>query len=103
MPKLSNLLAERAKAEIQVGGTTINFIYWAMWRERFSEEEHQSYVGMPFRQYIMIWLPRVIISWELVDDAADNSDFDESRWHGAIEEARYLSRIARGLARRADW
>jgi hypothetical protein len=68
MPKLSDLLAEKAKADIQVGGATINFTYFAMWRERFSEEERQTHVGMPFRDYIKAWLPRVVISWDIIDD-----------------------------------
>lgn len=65
--KLSDLLAEKAKGEIQVGGSTINFVYFPMFRERFSEEEQQSFVGMQNRDYFKLWLPRVLISWDLVD------------------------------------
>lgn len=67
MPKLSDLLAEKAKGDIQVGGAKITFVYYAMWQERFSEQERESFVGMPFREYIAIWLPRAVISWDLVD------------------------------------
>lgn len=68
MPKLSDLLAEKAKGEVVVGGATVTFTFWALWRQRFSDEENEAHVGMEFRKYIGIWLPRVVISWDIVDD-----------------------------------
>lgn len=69
MPKkVSDLLAEKANADIQVGGSSLGFVFWAMWRERFTDEERQSHVGLQNREYLKVFLPRILVSWELVDD-----------------------------------
>lgn len=68
MPKLSNLLAEKTKGEIQVGGTTLPFTYWAMWRERFTEDEWKELWTVGGRDQYKRLLPRVLISWDLESD-----------------------------------
>lgn len=68
MPKLSDLLAEKANATIDIGGAKLAFTFYAMWRERFTEEERAGHVGMTNREYMKVWLPRMLLSWDLVDD-----------------------------------
>lgn len=68
MPKLSDLLAEKAKAEIQVGGATVAIVFYVMWRERFSEEEMTELLAMTGHEYLKVLLPRVLVSWDIVDD-----------------------------------
>ena len=70
MPKLSDLLVEKTSASVDIGGSKLAFQFYVMWRERFSDEELQAHVGAPFRDYIKVWLPRVLLSWDLVDDDA---------------------------------
>lgn len=65
MPKLSNLLAEKSKGEIQVGGTACTFTYWSMWRQRFSEDEWAALLAVNGREHYKILLPRVMITWDL--------------------------------------
>jgi len=72
--KLSTLLSEKSKGEIQVGGTAIPFTFHTFWRERFSEDENNSFVErqttgeLSTREYLKIWLPRVLVTWDLSDD-----------------------------------
>jgi hypothetical protein len=65
--KLSDLLAEKTKGEIQVGGSIVGFVFHTFWRDRFNDEERASHLTMPFREYAKMWLPRVLISWDLQD------------------------------------
>lgn len=89
MPKLTDLLAERAKADVQVGGTTIGFSYYSLWRERFTDEEWQALLSLRGRDYLKSYLPKVLISWEIVaDDGAPipitGEAFDEHHIPDAI-------------------
>jgi hypothetical protein len=68
VPKLSNLLAEKSKGDIQVGGSTIAFTFHTFWRERFSEEETAGFLELSTRDYLKAWLPRVLVTWDLSDD-----------------------------------
>jgi hypothetical protein len=68
MPKLSDLLAEKVKADIQVGGSTFAIVFYVLWRERFSEEEWERLLALRGREYLKVLLPRVVVSWDLVDD-----------------------------------
>lgn len=68
MPKLSDLLAEKAKADIQVGGSMLAITFYVMLRQRFSEEEWDRLLAMKGRDYLKTLLPRVLVSWDLVDD-----------------------------------
>lgn len=67
MPKLSDLLAEKAKGDIQIGGSTLAFQFYVMLRERFTEEEWTELLALNGRDYLKVLLPRVLISWDLVD------------------------------------
>lgn len=68
MPRLSALLAEKAKADIEVGGSSLGIVFYVLWRERFSDEEWTQLVGLTGRDYLKTVLPRVLASWDLVDD-----------------------------------
>lgn len=68
MPKLSALLAEKAKADIEVGGSSFSIVFYVLWRERFSDEEWAQLIALTGRDYLTMVLPRVIVSWDLVDD-----------------------------------
>src|SRR5437588_11703651 len=68
MPKLSDLLAEKAKAEIQVGGATVGIVFFVLWRERFSDEEWTQLLAATGRDYLKLLLPRIVVSWDIVDD-----------------------------------
>lgn len=68
MPKLSGLLAEKAKADIQVGGSTLAIVFYVMWRERFNEEEWAQLLALNGRDYLKTVLPRVLASWDLTDN-----------------------------------
>jgi hypothetical protein len=68
MPKLSSLLAEKAKGEVQIGGSTLQIVFFVMLRERFSDDEWTSLLAMTGREYLKTLLPRVLVSWDLVDD-----------------------------------
>jgi hypothetical protein len=67
--KLHELLAERAKADIQVGGASVQFEYWVLWRERFSDEEWEHLLSLRGRDYLKAMLPKVLLSWDIVDDS----------------------------------
>src|SRR5258708_8467474 len=69
MPKLSDLLAEKAKAELQVGGATVNIVFYVMPRERFTEEEWTALLALRGRDYLKAMLPHTLISWDIVDDS----------------------------------
>lgn len=66
--KLSGLLAEKAKADIQVGGSTLAITFYVMWRERFSDDEWTELLALTGRDHFKMLLPRVLVSWDLVDD-----------------------------------
>lgn len=72
--KFSALLSEKSNAAIQVGGSTIKFTFHTFWRESFTEEENASFVDqqtsgeLTTREYLKIWLPRVLVTWDLSDD-----------------------------------
>lgn len=68
MPKLSALLAERAKADVQVGGSSVGFTYYVIVRDRFTEEEWEALLAMRGREYFKTLLPRLIESWDITDD-----------------------------------
>jgi hypothetical protein len=68
VPKLSNLLAEKAKAEIEIGGSKLSIVFYVMWRERFSQSEWDELLALTGREYLKVVLPRVLVSWDLVDD-----------------------------------
>jgi hypothetical protein len=69
MPKLSDLLAEKAKAEIQVGGATVNVTFYVIVRERFTDEEwaaaQSAASGLDEAK---LALPKVLQSWDITDD-----------------------------------
>jgi hypothetical protein len=68
MPKLSDLLAEKAKTEIQIGGATVAVVFFVLWRERFSDEEWTQLLAATGREYLKMLLPRILVSWDIVDD-----------------------------------
>jgi hypothetical protein len=68
MPKLSDLLAEKAKVDIQVGGASVNVVFFVLWRERFTDEEWTQLLAATGREYLKMLLPRVVVSWDIVDD-----------------------------------
>jgi hypothetical protein len=68
MPKLSDLLAEKTKAELDVGGAKVEFVFYILWRERFSDEEWTAILASEGREYLKMLLPRVLASWNIVDD-----------------------------------
>lgn len=68
MPKLSDLLAEKAKGEVQIGGATVNFTFHVMVRERFSDDEWTELLALRGRDYLKRLLPQVLTSWDIVDD-----------------------------------
>lgn len=68
MPKFRNLLAEKAKAEIQIGGSTVTVVFNVMWREQFSDEEWTALLGLKGRDYLKMLLPRALQSWDITDD-----------------------------------
>jgi hypothetical protein len=68
MPKLSDLLAEKAKGDVQVGGATVEFDFYVMWRERFTDDEWTKLLATPGRGHLKTLLPRVLVSWDIVDD-----------------------------------
>ena len=68
MPKLSDLLAEKARGEVQVGGATVNITFYVMVRERFSDEEWDGLLALRGRDYLKALLPQVLTMWDIVDD-----------------------------------
>lgn len=68
MPKLSELLAQKAKAEIQIGDATVTVTFFVLWRDRFTPEEWSDLLGTPGRDHVKKLLPRIAISWDIVDD-----------------------------------
>ncbi|GAC1329867.1 MAG: hypothetical protein NVSMB2_28730 [Chloroflexota bacterium] len=66
--KLSSLLVEKAKADIQVGGASFGIVFYVMWRDRFTPEEFADLVRLTGREYLKVVLPRVLVSWDFVDD-----------------------------------
>lgn len=66
--ELHNLVAEKAKAEIQIGGSTVPFVYYVVVRERFTDEEWEQLLGLRGRDYLKMLLPKVIVSWDIVED-----------------------------------
>lgn len=68
MPRLSDLLAERANASIDIGGSKLAFVFYVMLRERFSDDEWTALVASTGREYLKTLLPRALLSWDLVDD-----------------------------------
>lgn len=68
MPKLSNLLSEKAKGDVQIGGSTLAITFHVMRRERFTDEEWTALLASTGRDYLKALLPKVLVSWDLVDD-----------------------------------
>lgn len=69
MPKLSDLLAEKANADIQVGSATVKVQFYVFWRERFADEEWQEVLTLTSnRETFKRVLPRVVLIWDLIDD-----------------------------------
>lgn len=68
MPKLSDLLAEKANAELTVGGATLAITFYVLWRNRFSDEEWTALLALKGREYLKTVLPKIILTWDLVDD-----------------------------------
>jgi hypothetical protein len=68
MPKLSELLAEKAKAELTVGGSTLHVTFYVLWRERFSDEEWTDLLALKGRDYLRAILPKIVLDWDVVDD-----------------------------------
>lgn len=68
MPKLSDLIAEKAKAEIQVGGSTFAITFYVLWRQRFSTDEWTALMALTGREHLKLLLPKVLLSWDFVDD-----------------------------------
>jgi hypothetical protein len=68
--KLSQFLAETAKGDVQIGGSSLEFTFYVMWRERFSEDEWTELMSTktPVREQWKRLLPKVLLSWDLVDD-----------------------------------
>lgn len=66
--KISDLLAEKATAELQVGGATLKFVFYVLWRDRFTEDELSELLALRGRDYLLRVLPRVLQSWDIVDD-----------------------------------
>lgn len=69
MPKLSDLLAERAKGEVIVGGSRVEIVFFVMRRERFTDDEWAQILALTGREYLKVLLPKVIVSWDIVDDS----------------------------------
>ncbi len=67
MPKLSDLIAEKAKAEIQVGGSSFAIVFYVLWRSRFTPDEWTELMALTGRDHLKMLLPKVVISWDLVD------------------------------------
>lgn len=65
---MSYLLAEKGKGEIQVGSSTLTIVFYVMWRERFSDDEWTELLALTGRDHFKMLLPRVLVSWDLVDD-----------------------------------
>jgi hypothetical protein len=68
MPKLSELLAEKAKVELTVGGATIHVTFYVLWRDRFSDEEWADLLALKGRDYLGAILPKIVLEWDIVDD-----------------------------------
>lgn len=68
MPKFSDLLAEKARGDFQVGSTTVTFVYFPLVRQRFSDEEWNALMDLRGREYFKTMLPRVVESWDITDD-----------------------------------
>lgn len=68
MPKLDDLVAVRAKSEIQVGDMTVSFTYYPVVRKRFSEDEWQRLMAQRGRDYLRELLPRVVPTWDISTD-----------------------------------
>src|SRR5437588_2394965 len=68
MPKLSDLVAEKARADIQVGAASIAITFYVMLRERFSADEWEHLLALRGRDYLKALLPQILISWDIVDD-----------------------------------
>lgn len=69
MPKLSELLAEKAKGDVQVGGAAVSFTFYVMVRERFSDEEWAKLIAVHGRKDSAVALVKSLIDWDLVDDS----------------------------------
>lgn len=69
MPKLSDLLAEKAKGDVQVGGATVTFTFYVMVRERFSDDEWAKLTAVHGRADTAMALGKSLIDWDLVDDS----------------------------------
>lgn len=68
MPKLSDLLAETATTELDVGGLKVHLTYYVLWDARISEEDWARFKPMPVREYWAEMLGRILKEWDLVDD-----------------------------------
>lgn len=68
MPKLSDLFAEKAKAEIEIGGSKLKIEFYVLWRERFSPDEWTALIAVNGLEHLKILLPKAVISWDMVDD-----------------------------------
>lgn len=67
MPKLIDLVSETAKGNVQIGGSTVEFTFYVMPRERFSQDEWDALLAMKGREYLRVLLPKVLISWDITD------------------------------------
>lgn len=72
MPKLSDLLAEKAKADIQIGGSTVSITFYAIWRERFTDDDWSALLALKGRPYLKSILPRIVLSWDVLNDSGEH-------------------------------
>src|SRR5450631_4089980 len=68
LPKLSDLMAEKAKADIPVGGSVVKIEFFVLWRERFSEDEWTAAMAVVGLDHLKLLLPKILLSWDMVDD-----------------------------------
>lgn len=68
MPKLSGVLVEKAKATVQIGGSSVSIMFYVLWRDRFSPDEWAALMALSGIEHLKMLLPRVLVSWDFVDD-----------------------------------
>lgn len=69
MAKLSALIAEKGKADIQIGGSSFGIVFYVLWRSRFEpEKEWPELMALGGREHLKMLLPKILLSWDLVDD-----------------------------------
>jgi len=66
--KVSDLLEESGSATIETAGGSFGIRYHAWWESRFTDEDWDRFKEMNRRQYLLEALPRLLVSWELVDN-----------------------------------